>query len=498
MSAAPVPQVLGLGLRHATEHTLAKKPSRGRLLAIGLCVLCSAVSALVPSASIEGLINMLSSAVIVTQDWVWSEHIPHGGLVELPIETSNKNVDAATVVFSDISTTEATCGFTGPEDTSHERKLMQVGSGTLHPFGVANGQRNDTLLEVEIQDTSLNGDHETFGKGSLLQDFSYAGVTVSAQSNPIAAIGIVLIGVIIAAAVFVTVFLFSHSPHSNEEDKAQREPFRGGPKSRDRSSSPFMRGGQMSHFFSGRRESPRDSLPGAGTSSHFITGPGASQGLALQFCAGLVVPSGHECLLAVPVFRPRVGMGRQPASFEVRDLEGKELIQAEVPAWAAGGGSIGQFASVVLRSSSTSESQPLSHLAHCKADLDMGGLPKAEFFNAHGQLFATMAKASPQQVQRLWPNQGQFSDPSMPSYVLTAAAGAGAQLLFSGNFDEHAVRVVNDRSEQLADTEPAQMRFDPAGTYYKLRVASNTDVGLVLCGLLLITQMETLWGRASA
>ena len=34
----------------------------------------------------------------------------------------------------------------------------------------------------------------------------------------------------------------------------------------------------------------------------------------------------------------------------------------------------------------------------------------------------SVRKASPQQVQRLWPNQVHFSDTNMPSYVLTAAA----------------------------------------------------------------------------
>mmetsp|Transcript_31272 Transcript_31272/g.72935 ORF Transcript_31272/g.72935 Transcript_31272/m.72935 type:complete len:458 (+) Transcript_31272:200-1573(+) len=413
---------------------------------------------------------------------------------------------ASSPSLSDVAAPEAVCRYSVPEESSFaERKLMQVGSGTLHPFGLshpAGKQRNASLLEAGVEVThSAEAAQESKKKKdaapvpSLMQEFSYVGMAYTAQSNPMAAVMIVVIGVVVAVVVFITVFLLSQGSHRNDEDKAQLQSSRR-MQNRERSSSPFMRGAQA--VFGGRRDSPRESLPGAGTSSHFIQGNPAAQGLALQFCAGLVVPSGHECLLAVPVFRARAARARQPSSFEVRDLEGKELIQAEVPAWAAGGGSIGQAASVVLRSSSTSETQPLSHLAHCKADLDMGGLPKAEFFNAHGQLFATMAKASPQQVQRLWPNQGHFTDASMPSYVLTAAAGAGAQLLFSGNFDEHAVRVVNDRSEQLADTEPASMRFDPEGVYYKLRVASNTDVGLVLCGLLLISQMETLWGRASA
>jgi hypothetical protein len=80
-------------------------------------------------------------------------------------------------------------------------------------------------------------------------------------------------------------------------------------------------------------------------------------------------------------------------------------------------------------------------------------------------------------------------DSARPCYVLTSTR-SGVQWLLDGNFREHAVHVTNEQKEILADTEPSVMKFDPSGSYYKLRVNEGVDVSLVLCALLSISEME--------
>eukprot|EP00435_Cladocopium_sp_Y103_P026390 s2302_g6.t1 len=81
-------------------------------------------------------------------------------------------------------------------------------------------------------------------------------------------------------------------------------------------------------------------------------------------------------------------------------------------------------------------------------------------------------------------------DPSRPRYVLTKMGSnpmPPLTLLFDGLFKEHAVLASDGiQAEPAADAEPCSMSFDPQGTYYRLRVSSNVDVGLMICCLLSI------------
>lgn len=189
-----------------------------------------------------------------------------------------------------------------------------------------------------------------------------------------------------------------------------------------------------------------------------------------HLCPGLVVPRGNECLLAVPTLAA-VGMPpRSTASFNVKDLNGKAVIQCEVtqPDWS--GGSRGPIVS--LKAAGADEGAAPQLLAYCTVGRESTARRSTYVYDSNDELFAHITK-----------------DPFKPCYVLTSGR-IGLQLVFDGNFDEHGVSVTNEQREQLSDTEPCQMSFDPVGKYYKLRVVSNVDVGIMLCGLLSIDHME--------
>jgi len=64
------------------------------------------------------------------------------------------------------------------------------------------------------------------------------------------------------------------------------------------------------------------------------------------------------------------------------------------------------------------------------------------------------------------------------------------RLQFDGIFHDHTTIVTNEMNEQLADSEPTTMSFDLQGKFYRVRVASGVDVGLIISGLLTVDAME--------
>merc|ERR1719387_896382 len=123
--------------------------------------------------------------------------------------------------------------------------------------------------------------------------------------------------------------------------------------------------------------------------------------------------------------------------------------------------------------------QPL--IAYCKAGPESGGRRSAYVYDASNELFAHVTKVmTPVLPSAASGKGGASSDVSRPCYVLTSGR-IGLQWLLDGNFREHAVHVTSEQRRMLADTEPCPMKFDPAGTHYKLRVTECVDLGLVLC-----------------
>lgn len=197
-----------------------------------------------------------------------------------------------------------------------------------------------------------------------------------------------------------------------------------------------------------------------------------------HLCPELVVPRGSECVLAV---RTLVSARLQQVEFDILDVNGKPVLQVEVSPqftshsrpWPT---QLQRSPTVTLKALHPRESTGHFVLCYCcnvtKEDEGLGSKRNVYIYKDDDELFAHLMK-----------------DEARKRYVLTSGR-LGLQLLFEGNFEEHAVDVSNESRELLAATEPSVMDFDPTNKYYKLRVAADVDVGLVLSGLLAIDQME--------
>jgi len=197
-----------------------------------------------------------------------------------------------------------------------------------------------------------------------------------------------------------------------------------------------------------------------------------------HLCPELVVPRGSECVLAV---RTLVSARLQQVEFDILDVNGKPVLQVEVsPQFASHSRpwptQLQRSPTVTLKSLHPRDSTGGFVLCYCcnvtKEDEGFGSKRNVYIYKDDDELFAHLMK-----------------DEIRKRYVLTSGR-LGLQLLFEGNFEEHAVDVSNESRELLAATEPGVMDFDPVNKYYKLRVAADVDVGLVLSGLLAIDQME--------
>lgn len=216
-----------------------------------------------------------------------------------------------------------------------------------------------------------------------------------------------------------------------------------------------------------------------------------------RLCPGLVVPRGNECVLAVQVApRHTAGSPKEagPRMVDVLDLCGKPVLKVQVtnlerwpsqvrrmvPSMFGGSGRVPMVALRTLPPERTE--RPVSArgyadktiLASCYANDTAEGHRSTHIHDASGSLCALLAR-----------------DPSRPRYILADNKG-NAQMYIDGIFEEHAVLVSDLRQEQLADAQPCAMAFEPTGKYYRLRIASDVDVGLVLCALFSIDEMESL------
>jgi len=161
------------------------------------------------------------------------------------------------------------------------------------------------------------------------------------------------------------------------------------------------------------------------------------------------------------------------ATLNVQDLDGKSVIQADVVMPQSARASDPQRALVVLRAGSAPRvgnqlAAPL--LAYCKASHDLGSRKIVYIYDGRDELFAQISK-----------DRGR--------YVLTSGR-VGFQLFFEGDILHHAVQVMNEQELVVSETSSAVTSFNPGGSYFKLRVASNVDVGLILCALFSMDFLE--------
>lgn len=218
-----------------------------------------------------------------------------------------------------------------------------------------------------------------------------------------------------------------------------------------------------------------------------------------QLCPGLVVPSGSECVLAV---RPLLTTDSPSAAVEVMDLSGKALLKAQVarplqwnqvdakmisaPPWRSSPPAIELHMLQPIPGPGLLESVHARHdssvLATCRAGEMSDGRRYMFFYDANGELFGHMAKdhETPRYLFSASPADTRADPTDVKRCVIT----------FDGIFADHAVAIANENQEQLADAEPSTMAFSPQDKFYMLRVASGVDVGLLICGLAAIDEME--------
>jgi len=218
--------------------------------------------------------------------------------------------------------------------------------------------------------------------------------------------------------------------------------------------------------------------------------PGSAHGATRHFCPELVVPRVHEAVLVVPA--------DQSSFIQVRDLEGKPVICAQVNT------NSGHDPIVVLHAAAVPGGPTQGKaLAYCRLlERTVCHSPRscAEIIDSRNKLCAMITKVTSHHLlTKLWNAKEGPLRPGMSletfrtCFVLSPVGEAStvAPLLFTGNFIEHGINVMNEKKETVADTVPATMHFDKTGLYYNLRVTSKGDVGLVLCALLAMGALET-------
>eukprot|EP00747_Dinoflagellata_sp_TGD_P212350 gnl/TRDRNA2_/TRDRNA2_85450_c0_seq1.p1 gnl/TRDRNA2_/TRDRNA2_85450_c0~~gnl/TRDRNA2_/TRDRNA2_85450_c0_seq1.p1 ORF type:complete len:479 (-),score=78.74 gnl/TRDRNA2_/TRDRNA2_85450_c0_seq1:183-1619(-) len=196
-----------------------------------------------------------------------------------------------------------------------------------------------------------------------------------------------------------------------------------------------------------------------------------------HFCPDLVVPPMNECILVVPLNSASLG------AFIVSDMSGNAVLRVANQAATA------------------------SQLK-AKADHGSSGVPsssqKLEITTISGEVLAqccpviralssvrrdavgfNLVKANGEYFAQLSYNDEQ------ERYILTLKTGKRLHFWSAGATSEDcAVNITDDEGHLLAATDLCAVDFNPTGKFYRLRVAPNTDVGLVLCGLLCMEYLE--------
>jgi len=171
------------------------------------------------------------------------------------------------------------------------------------------------------------------------------------------------------------------------------------------------------------------------------------------------VPSGTEFVFAV---QEAITPDRQELSFNIVDLKGTPLSK------------------VVLSESRSTPTpkilvQTMNNAPLCSVDTcewHQGTNEPISICRANGALFGRIQK-----------------EPSSGRYVIRHRGGRKL-LTFHGDFHEKAVNVMSSVTGQLVGaSEKCVVDFNSA-SHYQVRVAPNTDAGLVICGLLSIDKLE--------
>lgn len=178
-----------------------------------------------------------------------------------------------------------------------------------------------------------------------------------------------------------------------------------------------------------------------------------------NLCPSLVVPSGAEFVFAV---QQLINTSRQDTSFDIVDLKGTPLSRVVIAEKGSNATSPSIFLQTMLK-------LPLASVSTSQWHLGNGGILTIN--RASGSVFGKVEK-----------------EQSSGRYVIKHHTGQKL-LTFHGDFREKAVNVMSSTGQLVGATERCIVDFDEA-SHYQVRVAPNTDAGLVICGLLAIDKLE--------
>lgn len=202
-----------------------------------------------------------------------------------------------------------------------------------------------------------------------------------------------------------------------------------------------------------------------------------------DFCPDLVVPLSCECMLFVPT-----EARRRTGHLEITDSKGDAVLRAVLtsganarPAdssptvgrgvsnvsFATMGGAYGNAGRPTGLMLSTVSGDPLARCVVVQSGPE--GFTSVDFVQPSGALFARLSLVR--------------DDMGHERYSLGAVNGE--KMHFWGSFARNTVNVSDETGKLFATTEPCT-ELDKVGSYFRLRVAPLTDVGLVLCGLLCV------------
>jgi len=190
-------------------------------------------------------------------------------------------------------------------------------------------------------------------------------------------------------------------------------------------------------------------------------------------CPDLMVPDRMEFVFAV---REVVNTARQQISFSIVDLRGQPLSHIIVNESGPHCGIHLQMLDGTPLAWIRTEclhDQPSRCLTTGRSKEPGPGPGSVEVCRPSGEVFCTVAK-----------------DEGIPCYRYVLRSKTWQRLYtYYGNFRQKAVNVTNSSGQLVCTSERCAMEFD-AASHYQVRVAPQTDAGLLLCGLLAIDKLE--------
>eukprot|EP00927_Polykrikos_kofoidii_P039759 TRINITY_DN34074_c0_g1_i1.p1 TRINITY_DN34074_c0_g1~~TRINITY_DN34074_c0_g1_i1.p1 ORF type:complete len:497 (-),score=89.55 TRINITY_DN34074_c0_g1_i1:118-1608(-) len=202
-------------------------------------------------------------------------------------------------------------------------------------------------------------------------------------------------------------------------------------------------------------------------------------------CAGLVVPEDNECVLAIRAL-PSGSSGPSSAGpLDIMDIQGKPVLKAQINTRAStfrpNASVSSQVPLVTLQTlapgDGPSDPNEINVLGRCRLGEGVSGKRSMYFYSGTDELFGFIS------LDLSSSTKGQNR------YIFRNSA-SGGEIAFEGNYFMRQMVVVDRFRAVLADIEPWTMVFEPAKPYCKVRITSQVDVGLVLCGLLAIERLE--------